>query len=91
MRSTYVIVGKPGCPWCQRAKDLLDVFRLDYVYIEIDSQKSQLREFLKAMGLNTVPQIWRDADEYIGDYMALEAVLNASNQLDMFDAFADRR
>ncbi len=70
----YTIWGRPDCPWCDRAKFLLDAHQLQYEYIELTSDN--LEEFSKrTMGAKTVPQIIDDDDFYIGGFEALELYL----------------
>lgn len=63
------------CPYCVRAKALLDHKNVEYTEIKVDGQpelRSQMRE--RASGGNSVPQIFIDAKHIGGcdDMMALE-------------------
>jgi glutaredoxin len=64
----YVVLGKPDCPYCDDAIVLLEKYALPYSYINVDTQTKQ---FLRALGLTTVPQVWQSTEYgicYIGGY-----------------------
>ena len=50
------------CPFCHRAKYLLDKKKADYTEIDVGRDPSLRQEMVKLSGRNTVPQI------FIGDY-----------------------
>ncbi|APC44339.1 ribonucleotide-diphosphate reductase subunit alpha [Pseudoalteromonas phage PH357] len=52
-----VVYGKPNCPYCVKAKGILDNKKVDYTYIDI-SEDDSAKEFLKEQNLKTVPQIF---------------------------------
>lgn len=54
----YVVYGKESCPWCVRAKDLLESKGLEYVYkqLGVDYQKEQLMELVPTA--RTLPQVF---------------------------------
>ena len=72
MRIDYVVYGSPNCGWCDKAKELLSSQGYSYNYIDIVGTP-EARDLLKAEGLTTVPQIWRNGKEYrhIGGYQEL--------------------
>lgn len=69
------IYTKFGCPFCARAKALLDAKGVDYAENEISTDPDKRQEMLqRASGKTTVPQIFIDG-EHIGgsdDLAALE-------------------
>ncbi|WP_440053988.1 glutaredoxin 3 [Pseudoalteromonas sp. T1lg65] len=74
--SQVVLYTKDYCPFCHRAKALLDAKGVTYTEYDIGA-KPELREEMiaKANGGHTVPQIFID-DHHVGgcdDMMALEA------------------
>lgn len=76
----FVILSRPDCGWCNKAKNFI-TSRGD-TYQEFDIyENAQLREFLKANGVATVPQIFEDG-EWIGGFEDLQAWV-------MDDVFAD--
>ncbi|PHI35165.1 glutaredoxin 3 [Pseudoalteromonas sp. GCY] len=74
--SQVVIYTKDYCPFCHRAKALLDAKGVTYTEYDIGAQPELRDEMIeKAKGSYTVPQIFI-AERHIGgcdDMMALEA------------------
>lgn len=46
------------CPYCIRAKMLLDKKNVDYQEIAVDGNKQLRAEMMQKSGRHTVPQIW---------------------------------
>ena len=55
------------CPWCTRAKSLLQSEGLDYEEIDVSSDQARLLEMMERSGRRTVPQIFID-DTSIGGF-----------------------
>ncbi|MEW8627030.1 MAG: glutaredoxin 3 [Candidatus Thiodiazotropha sp.] len=55
------------CPWCTRAKSLLQSEGLDYEEIDVSSDQARLLEMMERSGRRTVPQIFID-DISIGGF-----------------------
>ena len=71
----------PMCPYCWRAKKLLDGKSVDYTEINLWSERSRRQEMLeRADGRTTVPQIFIDG-KGIGGSDELAALEN-SGELD---------
>ena len=68
------------CPWCSRAKILLQAKGLDYEEINIYAGEARALEMIERSDRRTVPQIFID-DEPIGGYQQL-AVMNQAGKLD---------
>jgi glutaredoxin len=79
--SKYVILSRPGCPYCDKAAEILTLMQQDFQKFDV-WENPVLRDFLKAQGLNTVPQIFKDG-ERIGGYEELSQVF--SEELKFFD------
>ena len=63
------------CPYCLRAKHLLEQKGVKYHEIAVDSDSAARQEMMQKSGRRTVPQIWI-AEHHVGgcdDLMALEA------------------
>lgn len=70
------IYTKSGCPYCARAKALLDGKGVSYAESEINSDPSAREEMLgRANGRTTVPQIFIEGEHVGGsdDLAALES------------------
>lgn len=68
------------CPYCVRAKALLQKKGVDYEELRIDGNRELMREMLERSQRRTVPQIFID-DFHVGGYDDL-AELNAFGKLD---------
>jgi glutaredoxin 3 len=69
-----VIYTTTFCPYCVRAKRLLDSKQVSYREIKVDNDPALRREMTRLSGQYTVPQIWI-GDRHIGgcdDLYALE-------------------
>lgn len=64
----YIIHGKPNCPYCHRAVELLKKTDDKMVYIDITLKENEhIVQELAELGCTTVPQIYFN-DEHIGGY-----------------------
>jgi glutaredoxin 3 len=68
------------CPYCVRAKQLLDSKKFDYRETSVDGSPQLRTEMMNRSGRQTVPQIWI-GDSHIGGCDELWA-LERSGQLD---------
>jgi glutaredoxin-like protein len=69
------LFAKEGCPFCARAKEMLNEHGLDYEEITLGKDVST-RSLRAATGATTVPQVFIDG-KLIGGSEALEAYLSA--------------
>jgi len=53
------------CPYCVRAKTLLNSKGIEFEEIAVDNEPSLRREMMAKCGRHTVPQIWI-GDQHIG-------------------------
>ena len=74
-----VIFGRPGCPYCVRAKELADKLSAErddfsYQYVDIQAEGITKADLEKSAGkpVSTVPQIFVD-EQHIGGYTDFEA------------------
>lgn len=64
----------PTCPYCVKAKKLLDSKGVQYEEIDVDTDEVKYQEMIKRSGRKTVPEIFIDG-KFIGgcdDLCALE-------------------
>jgi glutaredoxin 3 len=69
-----VVYSSDWCPYCTRAKALLNKKRVAFEEIRVDGQPQLRAEMTKKAGRTSVPQIWID-DVHVGgcdDLYALE-------------------
>lgn len=71
------IYTKATCPFCHRAKALLEQKKVNYQEIAIDGDADKREEMIKRSGRTTVPQIFIDAQHIGGcdDLFALDGRL----------------
>lgn len=69
----YVVYGKVGCSFCDKAKALLDQKGIDFTYVDIGEDSAAL-EMIKSRGCRTVPQIVVNGD-WIGGFTELYEML----------------
>lgn len=75
-----VVYSKTICPYCVRAKKLLEGKGVEFEEIMVDSDPNLFNELKQKSGMLTVPQIFID-DELIGGYTEL-ADLDSKGELD---------
>jgi glutaredoxin 3 len=65
------VYSKNNCPFCIKAKNLLESKGIAFTEIKVDEDASA-REFLVTAGHKTVPQIYKDGEVFIeGGYNGL--------------------
>lgn len=67
------------CPWCQRAKVLLDKRGIEYQEIDITTDRALQTEMMQRSGRQSVPQIFF-ADKHIGGYDDLVKYLQTATE-----------
>jgi len=72
----YIIYGKHDCPWCEKAKKLLEEKGLPYEELKlgIDYERDELRTKLGGVERLTVPQIFHEGI-HLGNYEALRNLI----------------
>lgn len=53
------------CPYCVRAKALLDQKQVNFEEIAVDMDRTKRQEMMEKSGRHTVPQIWI-GDQHVG-------------------------
>lgn len=69
-----VVYGKDNCPFCVKAKELLESKGMDYQYVDIDKISIDTLWF-RSQDYKTVPQIFMD-ESHVGGYEELELILS---------------
>jgi glutaredoxin len=64
------VYSKNNCPFCDRAKALLESKEIPFKVIKMEDEPSA-REFLMDQGLRSVPQIFKDGVLLPGGYQGL--------------------
>ena len=68
------------CPYCIRARELLDDKRVSYTDIPVDENRELRLEMMERSGRRTVPQIWI-GKRHVGGFDDM-ALLERQGQLD---------
>ena len=89
-----VIFGRPGCPFCVRAKEVADQLKadrddFDYRYVDIHAEGISKADLEKTVGkpVHTVPQIFVD-ESHVGGFTEFEAY--AKENLGLYTAYFSR-
>lgn len=78
--ATVEIYYAPWCPYCRRAKQLLDEKKVNYTLIDVDEEPAERETMQKRGAKHTIPQIFIN-DKSIGGCDELYA-LDANGELD---------
>lgn len=61
MSAAVVMYTTPWCPFCIRAKQLLNSKGVEYTDIDVAAQPQKRQDMIEKSGRTSVPQIWIDA------------------------------
>lgn len=75
-----LIYSADWCPYCNRAKRLLESKGVRYTEINVDQHPEKRSEIMNKTGMRTIPQIFI-GDQFIGGFSELSA-LNTNGELD---------
>lgn len=73
------------CPYCTRAKSLLDSKAVTYREIAVDDDPALRREMMARSGRHTVPQIWV-GERHVGGYDELQSLENQGRLDELLEA-----
>lgn len=76
-----IIYSKVYCPYCVKAKALLEAKGVSYEEKMMDDKPEELKSLMMKTGMRTVPQIFIN-DEFIGGFTDMEA-LDKEGKLDL--------
>ncbi|KAA1190385.1 glutaredoxin 3 [Pseudohalioglobus sediminis] len=80
MSAPVIMYSTRFCPYCMRARFLLDSKNVEYRDIAVDARPELRREMMEKSGRRTVPQIWI-GERHVGGYDDL-ARLEQAGELD---------
>ena len=80
MSADIIMYSTRFCPYCVRARGLLDSKRVSYTDIAVDGAPELRHEMMERSGRHTVPQIWI-GELHVGGYDDL-ALLERQGRLD---------
>jgi glutaredoxin 3 len=58
MNAAVTMYSTRFCPYCMRARDLLDRKKISYTDIDVSARPELRRDMITRSGRHTVPQIW---------------------------------
>ena len=72
----YIIYGSQNCPFCTKAKELLDKNKIQYVYYDVTDKKTETMDELaeKTNNQRTVPIVFKDST-FVGGYNELSNII----------------
>ncbi|MCB0343066.1 MAG: glutaredoxin 3 [Pseudobdellovibrionaceae bacterium] len=71
--ANVVIYSADWCPFCVRAKRLLEQKGVKYKEVNVDQHPGERQRIMTQTGMRTIPQIFIN-DEFIGGYTDLAAI-----------------
>lgn len=75
----YIVYGKTNCPFCEKAKSLLEKLNVQFDYLILDKDYTREELLELAPDAKTVPQIWQDIEGnlfHIGGYTELKELFS---------------
>lgn len=85
--NTVEIYTKPHCPYCHRAKALLDAKGVSYTEIDVSASEVKLAEMLERSQRRTVPQVFI-GDRHVGGSDDLMAAAQSGELATLLQAVA---
>jgi len=76
------IYTKNYCPYCHKAKDLLDSLNIEYKDIDVTEDQSKLDEAVEKSGFTTVPQVFI-GDKCLGGFDDINKLNKEGKLLDL--------
>ena len=75
---SFTIFGRPGCGYCVRAKQVLEMRNLPHKYVDMMRESISPADLATTIGkpVRTVPQIFH-GEQHIGGYTELEQYLRS--------------
>jgi glutaredoxin 3 len=73
---TVTVYSTNYCPYCMRAKSLLESKNIPYTEVNLEGKPAELAELKQRTGMRTVPQIFI-GEELIGGFSELSALAQA--------------
>lgn len=78
MKTKFIVYGATYCPYCHKARELLESVEMDFEYVDV-AYNQEAEAMLMALDLRTIPQIFSVVDDaeplLIGGYEDLVPVL----------------
>ena len=80
----YYVVGRQSCPYCVKAKDLLEARQQQVKFRDLEDQRELMVEYTKKYHWDTVPMVFyfdsAGSHHFVGGYSDLVEHLNSSEK-----------
>ena len=77
----YTIITRNDCKYCEKAKEMLDLDKVNYVVVNIESPPNKwVLSLMKEANLKTVPQVFATDGSWIGGFRELETKMGFINR-----------
>ena len=76
----YTIITRNNCKYCDRAKAMMDLDKINYVVFNVESPTNKwVLSLMKEANIKTVPQIFATDGSLIGGFRELETLMGFIN------------
>jgi glutaredoxin len=76
----YTIITRNECKYCDKAKEMLDLDKVNYVVFNIESPTNKwVLSLMKEANIKTVPQVFATDGSWIGGFRELETKMGFIN------------
>jgi glutaredoxin len=76
----YTIITRNNCKYCDKAKAMMDLEKINYVVFNVESPPNKwVLSLMKEATIKTVPQIFATDGNHIGGFRELETLLGSIN------------
>ena len=58
VKELFYVVGRPSCPYCVKAKDLLEERGLNYEFRNLENNRELMLEYVNKFKWDTVPMVF---------------------------------
>ena len=79
---TVTVYTKPSCPFCVKAKQLLESEGISFTEINLQEHPSEVQPLIERTNYRKVPQIFIN-DEFIGGFSELQSLKNSGTLNEM--------
>lgn len=73
----FEVNGTQWCPYCQKAKELLDSLGMEIEFVDLDEFPEKAFELIEE-GMKTIPRIYHNGN-FIGGFQELQQFLKENN------------
>jgi len=76
----YTIITRNDCKYCDKAKAMMDLAKINYVVFNVESPPNKwVLSLMKEANIKTVPQIFATDGNLIGGFRELETLMGLIN------------